>query len=416
MTSDLTSLISCLEKELINGKSSLTASSNSIDKLFDMTDCESIVYWKDKTSSQIYLGLGVYKQVPNIESYTQETKLLDYHSFGGHFFEEESHKTNLWSDFSKFHFIIPEYLIIQNDNKIELLKYDEKAKPLAEYFDFSAQILTAKPTLKSAVELPTKVNWLKSIIQLKTKLNEKFNKVVLSKMTTLNLSSVINSKKVFITNKNLMSNCHHFYISPKPDIAFFSLTPETLYKKENSVIDLEAIAGTRPRSSDLSQDKKYGDELINSPKEQEEHQIVFDMIKDLTKELGRVTKGKQKLLKLKNVQHLYTPLKIETKGQESALKLISLLHPTPAVGGFPQAEAKEYINKNEGYERGLFAAPIGHISKEKEELAVGIRSALVIKDQAHVFAGCGIVKGSDPESEWDEITVKTKYLIDSFYE
>jgi menaquinone-specific isochorismate synthase len=415
LISELDSLIHCLEEELINGKSSLVVQEDTIDKLFEYTDCENIVYWKDKTSSQLYLGLGVYKKIEDIESYSKNIDLLDYHSFGGLFFENEKHATKLWKDFSKFHFIIPEYLLVQNKKKIELMKYNKEALPLTNYFNNSAQILTNN-IVEKITQCPSHTEWITQITKLKAQLNSIFNKVVLSKMTSLNLSEVINSKKIFVNNKNLMNNCHHFYLSPKRDVSFFSFTPETLYKKDNNNIFLEAIAGTRPRGTNTEKDEVLGQELLESNKEQEEHEIVVNMISNSMKDLGTFTKGKQSLLKLKNVQHIYTPLTIQATQQKNSLNLIDILHPTPAVGGFPKEQARVYIQENEKFERGLFAAPIGHITRDKEEIAVGIRSALVLNNKAHIFGGCGIVKDSDPQSEWDEITVKTKYLIDSFYE
>lgn len=418
MTCDASSIIQTLEKELINKKSSLIVPKDFIDELFKYSTSHSLVYWKDKSAIETYLGLGVYKKIDSIDEYKNNNDILDYHSFGAQYFEAKEHSSDLWEDFTPFHFIIPEYLFIQNKetNEITLQKYTNDLKSINTYFSFSAKKKHPTNELIKTSESPNKENWTEEISKLKSLFDESFNKVVLSKMTTIELKYHVKSREIFLKNKNLMHNCHHFYISPSPNISFISLTPETLYKKEEGHITVDAIAGTRARGINKKEDDLLGTDLINSHKDQKEHEIVISMVKEAVQGFGTVVQGKTKLLKLKNVQHLFTPLNINADLNKSFLEFVELLHPTPAVGGFPKEQAQTYIRKNESYERGLYAAPIGHISKDKEELAVGIRSALIKGKTAYIFGGCGIIKDSDSEAEWNEINQKTKYLIDSFYE
>ncbi len=88
------------------------------------------------------------------------------------------------------------------------------------------------------------------------------------------------------------------------------------------------------------------------------------------------------------------------------------LHPTPAVGGFPREEAVRLIREHEGLDRGWYAGPVGWVDGRGEgEFVVGIRSALVQGNMATLYAGCGIVRDSDPESEYRESVLKLQPML-----
>ena len=110
---------------------------------------------------------------------------------------------------------------------------------------------------------------------------------------------------------------------------------------------------------------------------------------------------------LPNLQHLYTPLTGTLDGPLSALEAVALLHPTPAVGGVPPARAVAVIRESEPFDRGWYAGPIGWMDDTGNgEFFVALRSALVEGDHAHVYAGCGLVAGSEAVAEWNESRLK----------
>ena len=119
-------------------------------------------------------------------------------------------------------------------------------------------------------------------------------------------------------------------------------------------------------------------------------------------------------MKIKHIQHLYTPVKAECDEQLSILRLVEKLHPTPALGGLPQKEAVKWIAEHESLERGFYAAPIGWIDVYGNgEFAVGIRCALLQGKEASLFAGCGIVKDSTPEAEYEETWIKFQPMLNA---
>ena len=89
-----------------------------------------------------------------------------------------------------------------------------------------------------------------------------------------------------------------------------------------------------------------------------------------------------------------------------AFDVLQALHPTPAVGGYPQVEAMQAIHEREPFDRGWYAGPVGWVGRDEAEFTVAIRSGLVQGRQLTLYAGAGIVCGSKPELEWEEIEQK----------
>ena len=96
------------------------------------------------------------------------------------------------------------------------------------------------------------------------------------------------------------------------------------------------------------------------------------------------------------------------------LEFVARLHPTPAVAGWPRAEALDWIAQVEPGERGWYAGGVGWMNESGDgDFAVGIRSIAIRGEEARVFAGAGIVEGSDPEQEWNETEIKMKGMLDA---
>ena len=119
-----------------------------------------------------------------------------------------------------------------------------------------------------------------------------------------------------------------------------------------------------------------------------------------------------KLMKIRDIQHLFTPVEGSLQKGQGLLQLVKDLHPTPALGGEPRKDAMEIIRMVEQMNRGYYAAPVGWIDAEGNgEFAVAIRSALLNKQKAYLYAGGGIVADSDPISEYAETLVKFRPML-----
>ncbi|KAB5531933.1 hypothetical protein DKX38_018603 [Salix brachista] len=213
-----------------------------------------------------------------------------------------------------------------------------------------------------------------------------------------------------------------------------NLHPEQLYHRKFLGISSEAIAGTRARGGSMALDLQIQLDLLSSPKDHLEFTIVRENIRKKLEsgyvgllkvgEMGRklpqgkavcdriVVEPNKTIRKLPILQHLYARLAGELRSEDDEFNILSSLHPTPAVCGFPTEEARLLITESEVFDRGMYAGPVGWFGGGESEFAVGIRSALVEKGLgALIYAGTGIVKGSNPSLEWDELELKTSQLL-----
>jgi isochorismate synthase EntC len=118
------------------------------------------------------------------------------------------------------------------------------------------------------------------------------------------------------------------------------------------------------------------------------------------------------LVKVHNVQHLATPIRAQLREPLAAVELAGLLHPTPAVGGEPREAALPLIPALEGLDRGWYAGAVGWTDlSEDGEFCVALRCALLRERVAHLYAGCGIVRNSEPSAELAESEVKLQALL-----
>jgi isochorismate synthase len=195
---------------------------------------------------------------------------------------------------------------------------------------------------------------------------------------------------------------------------FVGATPERLVCSEDGQIQTMALAGSAPRGTTPEEDQRIGTELLQSEKNQGEHQYVVENIHHALSSLcSRVwVADAPHLLKLKNIQHLETPIMGDLLAGHSILEAIEDLHPTPAVGGVPRIPALSAIREYEQLDRGWYASPVGWIGTSGNgEFAVALRSGLIEGSHATLFAGCGIVADSDPESEYQESCLKLQVML-----
>jgi len=175
-----------------------------------------------------------------------------------------------------------------------------------------------------------------------------------------------------------------------------------------------ALAGSTRRSADPSVDDHLGEQMLHSPKVREEHEIVARRIARSLRPISVWVRDEEEpsVVRIANVQHLATPIQGQLADSRSAVELAGLLHPTPAVGGEPRERAIALIDELEGLDRGWYAGPVGWMdAAEDGEFCVALRSGLLRDRTAHLFAGCGIVAGSDPASELAETEIKLEALL-----
>jgi menaquinone-specific isochorismate synthase len=190
------------------------------------------------------------------------------------------------------------------------------------------------------------------------------------------------------------------------DGAFIAATPELLCSVDDTRLRTEAVAGTLPAHLPSAG-------LAESEKDRREHAHVVDGIRTaLAPLLGVEARiGARHVRSLRHVHHLVTPISAPRTGLH-VLDVVQALHPTPAVGGVPRDSALAFLDELEPDGRGPYAGPFGWLDAEgRGSFVVGIRSAVFSEHEADVFAGGGIVRGSDPEHELSETDWKLRALF-----
>ncbi len=208
-------------------------------------------------------------------------------------------------------------------------------------------------------------------------------------------------------------SCYVFAVG-RGNAVFVAASPELLVRREGQRASTVALAGSIRRSADPAIDDHLGEQLLQSAKDREENEIVVRRIaRSLRPHSVWVTTAPEPaLVRVANIQHLGTPIRAQLAAPLSAVELAGVLHPTPAVGGEPRSVAERLIPALEGLDRGWYAGTVGWADATGDgEFCVALRCALVRGALAHLYAGGGIVRDSDPVAELAETEVKLGALL-----
>ena len=189
----------------------------------------------------------------------------------------------------------------------------------------------------------------------------------------------------------------------------FGATPELLVRRERGLVTSRVLAGTIRRTGDDAHDLALAGALARSSKDLEEHEYA---VRSVASALARHCSSMNVpetpfVLHLPNVMHLASDVAGVSSDDASALQLAAALHPSAAVGGTPTDLAVEVLTELESMDRGRYAGPVGWIDASGDgEWGLALRCGQLQGSQVRLFAGCGIVAGSDPEAELAEAQAK----------
>ena len=239
------------------------------------------------------------------------------------------------------------------------------------------------------------------------------SKVVLAREVIVSAAAAHDPAAVFGAMRVQFPACFCFCCGT-PEAAFIGASPELLVRRAGASVSTVALAGSTRRSSDPAVDDHLGEQLLRSDKDRREQRIVGErIVRTLRPHAVWVEAAAEpEIVRVANIQHLATPVIAQLAEPHSAIEMAGLLHPTPAVGGEPWDEAAPAIVELEGMDRGWYAGPVGWMdATEDGEFCVALRSALLRDRDAHLFAGVGVVAGSDPAAELAETEVKLQALL-----
>jgi len=196
---------------------------------------------------------------------------------------------------------------------------------------------------------------------------------------------------------------------------FVGATPELLVSRFGDVVRSHPFAGTTPRTGDPAADARAAAMLLASAKDRAEHQITIDMVLDTVLPFCSYVDSEPEpsIVSLANVQHLASLVEGRLSSPPAtALALVAALHPTPAVCGWPTAEARALIAELEQLDRGRYTGNVGWVDADGDgRFAVAIRGAEIDGRRARLFAGNGIVSDSDPRTELAETQAKLQAML-----
>jgi menaquinone-specific isochorismate synthase len=402
-------------------------------------------YWQNREKTFTLVGLGhayiiennggakrfdtVEDEWKNLTSQiVQEDQHLQPILFGGFTFDPQNEVTGEWANFPQSYFTVATHqLVIRNDQAFVTINFITNQENSTETFEalrkerdaliHAAQVKElktyAKPTMNSYEE-PHKEEYLQSIDQVTDliKANEA-QKVVIARSLALQFEEAITSPQILSHVVHEQPESYLFGLEHE-NMLFYGASPERLVKVDDGRAYSSCVAGSIKRGKTAEEDNQLGQSLLNDTKNRGEHHYVVEMITETFEKNCSEVKvpNGPKLLKIRDIQHLYTPVEGQLNEEATILQLVKHLHPTPALGGVPREQAMEMIRTYEPMNRGMYAAPIGWLDADGNgEFAVAIRSAALVEDKAYLYAGGGIVADSEPQSEYEETLVKFRPML-----
>lgn len=359
--------------------------------------------------------------------------------FGGFSFGANTPLEAIWSAFSRAYFVLPRYVLtrysgitwltvnayVERGQERTLRDELENITRLIEAADH--HILRRMSERASARRQPSSISyplseeaWHTQITSATRRMKAgELDKVVLSRTCDIAFDTPIEPLDALANLETRYASAYRFLIEPEPGSAFFGATPELLIELNGRDFKTAGLAGSIKRGATPKDDDQLGAQLWSNPKERHEHGLVVDSLRDLLEPRSRelIIPEVPGLLKLSNIQHLYTPIYGELNADAtdvSVLPMVEWLHPTPALGGYPRNIAVETIINTETISRGWYASPVGWVDARGDgTFAVAIRSAVSSGNQARLYAGAGIVSESVPEREWDETRLKFRPMLEA---
>ena len=371
-------------------------------------------YWQQRNGDDEIAALGLVRQFNTLDA--ASSFLNDYAD------QPAVHITgvNAFDPSSSFLFLSRlEWRRTGGDAQLHLHLYSDtslKADARAAQI-FLEQLLPAKQlplqhlNCVGEQHIPTQTEWLKLIDRATTAIEQHaLDKVVLARATDLQFTAAVSAASVLAASRRVNLHCYHFLMVFDVSHAFLGSSPERLWRRINTALRTEALAGTVANHPDDHRAWTLGQWLLKDDKNQRENMLVVeDICQRLHKTVGGIDVLPPQIVRLRKVQHLRRCIWTELAQPDDA-ECLAMLQPTAAVAGLPRDVARDFIAENEPFEREWYAGSAGYLSQRQSEFCVALRSAKVTNNIVRLYAGAGIVAGSDAAEEWQEIENKAAGL------
>ena len=345
--------------------------------------------------------------------------------FGGFSSAPLNHPSSHWRNFAEAEFTVPRILFRSAANRAawtlfvsrhEILdalnrqKYIDQLRRLASLSP-NVHVAQKVPSLQKRSDNPDRESWARHVALACQLLDAgELEKVVLAREMLLVCSSQPEVAPILERLLGRRDGTVCFALR-RGSATFLGATPERLVSRRGSRIVTEALAGSAAANDSVALRK-----LLSDGKNRLEHSLVVREIVARLNELGAQVDVPQdpELRQFGPLIHLHTSLEARKLAAPHVLLLGERLHPTPAVGGLPVQQALDFIRSHEAFDRGRYASPIGWFDANGDgELAVALRSGLLTGREVRLYAGAGLVQGSEADSEWNETDLKFQSFLDA---
>lgn len=386
---------------------------------------DQFVYY-DKARPTRLLGLGRCVAVPSL--YEVEHVLSGpvpeppiFFSFNRFDAENPKPTDSLFEAFPRLALMLPEVVLIENENGrfLQINSLGPVYQGRVDRFSRQAEAADSRKRVDIPITLEpdSRTAWAAGVGAALDAIAEgRISKVVLSRRLSLQAAHPFSSKDLLV---NLIDGPSRgtVIMYRYGDVFFCGCTPELLIRKRGLDVESMCLAGTISAGSTEEERARLADDLLHDQKNLREHAYVVDFIREVFKRNCHDVEIAEApaIMSLQHIQHLYTPAKARVIEGKTLMNLMGQLHPTPALSGAPIGEALMLIRRIEPYNRGLFGGAVGYVNGEGDgEFSVALRTGVFDGECGWVYAGCGIVEGSEAESEYEEIDMKLKTVLSAF--
>jgi menaquinone-specific isochorismate synthase len=315
--------------------------------------------------------------------------------------------------------VINRVVLEGSDAKISYSEFEDEFEQFEQSVIASLETVPNETSDSFQIELLTsQQEWINAVNAVKWEIQGGgLEKVVLARAKRLYFAGEVDPFIALNELSKQYPDCTKFLFSFSPGSAFLGATPEYLAAVQDGALRTMALAGSIRRGGTPEEDKRLGQQLMGSAKDQREHDFVVNFLRETLGPLanGLAISQEPQLHELQNIQHLRTDVQASLRDGVDILDVVAALHPTPALGGLPRQRALEMIAELETESRGWYGAPVGWLDGHGNgEFVVGIRSGVVQGNQACIYAGAGIVADSDPIGEWHETELKFEPMGKAF--
>jgi menaquinone-specific isochorismate synthase len=308
-------------------------------------------------------------------------------------------------------FVVPEVVVGRREGRTWVTSIDPDRVPVESWaLEFQAGKSRPAPQLRYADGTMDPARWCAAVATAVRRIDgNELAKVVLARDLLVTADAPFDPRRLLARLAERFPDCWTFAVD-----GLLGATPELLLRRTGRRLSARVLAGTAPRGAG-NDDARLAEALIGSVKDRAEHAIAVESLVTALEPFctGLDVPTAPALLTLANVRHLATDVhgtqrRSGRRGRAGLLELIEAVHPTAAVCGTPTDQARTLIGELEDMDRGRYAGPVGWLDARGDgEFGLALRCAqLTGPDSARLFAGCGIVAGSEPTAELAETQAK----------